>query len=304
MTEPIDRASEPAPAASEPAPASRQTPAANPIISAVAALDPTSRLLVGGGIAAAATAVIGIPLDAWSLGTFSILVILAGLAAAGIAWWQAGGRLGPIPIPSRDLELAAAAIVGVLAAANLIEAAFDLDQIDERGGILGLLLTMLLVIAGIRLLLGATRRWSSGPVATLRASMGATIALVGVGLVLLGWTLNLSVGYWTTTGATVALTLVALAGAMIVATNDTSGLVRTSLAAGAAVVGLVMGVLALGQWADLAAFTDGRVDLGIVDIGAFLIYAMGIVALIGGAVLSAAATRTPGTADSTGSASA
>lgn len=271
---------------------------------AMAALDTTSQVLVGAGLAAVVIAILGIPLGAWALGTFSVLVIVAGLAAAGVAWLRGSGALRPMVLPSRDLELAAAAVVGVLAIWNLIEAAFDLDQIgDERGGIVGLLLTILLAVAGIVLLGGAARRWSSGPMATLRANMGAALALAGVALVLLGWTLNLSVSYWTMTQATVTLALVAVAGALVVAANDTNGGLRMGLAAGAAVVGLVMAVLALGQWGDLARLGENRIDLSLTDIGAFLIYAMGVVALIGGSVLSAVATSKTGTADSPGSAS-
>ena len=121
--------------------ASRTTSAA-----AMMPADTTSRAIMTAGLATAVIALVGVPLGAWRIDYFGLVMILAGLAAAAVAWAGATGRVRIDALPGRDIELAAGIVAGVLGVLDLFEMLFDLDQLDERGGAVGAILTVALAV--------------------------------------------------------------------------------------------------------------------------------------------------------------
>ena len=73
--------------------------------------------------------------------------------------------------------------------------------VDSYGGIIGLVLTFALAIAGVVLYFAATRWWSGGPAAPWTTALAAgdratKLVLLGAALVLVGWLGNVTIGFW------------------------------------------------------------------------------------------------------------
>lgn len=245
-------------------------------------LDATSRLVVGGSLAAIVITILGIPVGAWASTDFVLIMLVASIASVATAW-AVRSYNQPMPIPLPVVELGAGAVAAVLAIWNLIEVVFDLDA--PRGGIFGVILAIGLAIAAVAILVGAVRRNGGARDVLMPGDLGSRIALGGLVLVLIGWALNLSISYWTMSAATLTLTVLTLATVIIVA----SGRIATPIPA--AWVGVVLGVfgayLALELWGELADLGENRVDLAITDILPFLIYVVGILGILAGGVLTA-----------------
>ena len=121
--------------------------------------DTTSRMIITAGLATAILALVGGLIGAWRMDYMGLVLIVAGLAAAGVAWAGATGIVRIDALPGRDIELASGIVAGVLAVLNLFEMLFDLDQLDERGETLGAVLTVALAVT------------SAGPLRRCRATL-------------------------------------------------------------------------------------------------------------------------------------
>jgi hypothetical protein len=111
------------------------------------------------------------------------------------------------------------------------------------------------------------------------------VASAGFVLVLVGWAANLSISYWTMAEASLSLAVLTVATVIILASR------RVESPVPVAWVGVVFGVLGailgFGQWGDLNALGRGHVELGPTDFLAFLVYAIGLVMVIVGGVMTA-----------------
>ena len=251
-------------------------------------LGPIGQLIAGASIAAVLIAIAGAIIDAWDSSDFLLLVLVAGIAAAVVAWFTASTEASPkpSPLPLASIELAAGAVVAVLGVWRLIEFIFDLDQIDDFGGPIGVVLTVALAAAGVAMLVGALRRDPSVRTAVMGGDQGTRIALGGLALVLIGWALNLSISYWTMSAATLSLALATFAVVVIVvAPRWTKVLPGIPVAWVGAGFGIVVAILAIDQWGALGHLGI-QTELGLTDYGPFLAYVLGVVAIIAGGVLA------------------
>lgn len=252
-----------------------------------ASFHPASRLLIGGAAAVVVLILIGMILGAWELDPFGLVMIVAALVAAGAAWSQEAMSVGPSAKPWQPvLVLAAGAVATALAGLSLVEMLGDLDDMDDYGGVVGLLLGVILLGAALAVLWGALQRTSPN---LHGAQRGAQVAALGAGLVLLAWVLHLVIGFWAFAPATWGLAAVILAAVLLL----TGGEER--LPAWVPWVAVGLGVfaawVALGQWGALMAVGERELELGLQDILPFLIYVVGILLVIGGGVLSATGGR-------------
>lgn len=265
------------------------TPAAPTGTSAVTAawsgLDRMARLVVGGSIAAIVITILGLPFGTWDSTDFVLLVLASSIVALVAASLAVTSRN---PEPLAMLEAGAAAVLAVLAVWNLIEILFDLDQ-DDRGGIIGLVFTVALAVAGIAVLVGAVRRLGGVRALHVTEGRGTTVAAAGLILVLVGWAANLSISYWTMAQASLTLAVLTAATAIILASRRITSPVP---AAWAGVILAVFGaILAFGQWGDLNKLGRERIELGPDDFLAFLLYAIGLALIIVGGVMTALEQR-------------
>lgn len=178
-------------------PATPATPAAAPASTALtngwASLDSAGRTIVGGGIAVAAGAIIGIAVGAWSLDGLGLVMLVAGLAVATIAWLAAAGvRSWPIAPPW--LEFAAALIALDVALINGIELLFDLDQLDDLGGPIGALVAVVVVVVAGAVFLTTARRADVLRVDAWLVTPAVRLASIGAAIVFIAVTLQVSVG--------------------------------------------------------------------------------------------------------------
>ena len=97
----------------------------------------------------------------------------------------------------------------------MAEILFDPDDLDTYGGIIGLVLTLGLGIAGVVLYYAATLWWSGGPAAPWTTASprrrSTKLVLIGAGLVLIGWLGNVTIGLLVPRGGTEVITLILLA---------------------------------------------------------------------------------------------
>jgi hypothetical protein len=243
-------------------------------------LDLTSQLVIAGSVAAILITLIGIPFGAWVSTDFVLMVLAAGIVA-GLA---AGFRTGEIlATPLALLELGAGAVLGVLSVWNLIEILFDLDQ-DTRGGVVGIVLTVGLAVAGVAVLVGAVRRNGGLRMLLPTDDRWAAITLLGLVVILAYWTLNISVGYWTMAAASLSLGVLTLAAVIVAVSRQIESPIPAAW--GAVALGALGVLLALGQWGALMDLGKGMA-LTPIDILGFLVYLIGIALIIVGAVMTA-----------------
>lgn len=289
-----------APAASEPGPSTDDAPiestlgdpAATPappspvmpsvssaqVMAAWSGLGQTAQLIIGGAIGIILVAILGAIVNAWaSTGTFALILVTAGIAAAVAAWftYRADASSKPAPIPLETIEFAAGTVALVLAVLRLIELLFDLDTLERFGGPIGAILTVAMVVAAGAVLVGALRRDPTLQAATFPADQGTRIAVVGFVLVVIGWALNLSIGFWVIGAATNSVALLTFGTVLVVvAPRWKTVLAEVPLAwvgAGFAIVGLLP---AAGLWGELMDLGVTRAVLGLSEYGPFLLYVL------------------------------
>lgn len=247
--------------------------------------DATSRMITGAGLATAIIALIGVPFGAWSLDYFGLVMILAGLAAAGVAWAGSTGIVRIDALPGRDIELGAGIVAGVLSVLNILERLFDFDQLDQRGGVVALILTLALAVAALMLFAGVTRRWTSPREVLVIGDRGTRLAYAGVGLVMLGWLGNVTIGVWNFSAGVGVLTIVLLCGIVLRWASDPASK-RLPLAG--AWIAVVLAVIAMLLGLDhLMGFVDRAGDFGPLDWLLLLLYLAGVVMALAGSVWTA-----------------
>jgi hypothetical protein len=138
-------------------------------------MDPAAMRIAGAGVAVAVIAVIGAVLGTWRFDWSAIVLILAGLLAAGTAVLTSGaGSSRAMPIAKRDLILTGGVIAAVLGVLFLLEVLFDFDDLDNYGGILGAVAALALAAAGVVLYVLAASAWSGSPIAPWTRALAAT----------------------------------------------------------------------------------------------------------------------------------
>lgn len=252
-----------------------------------ASFQPASRLLIGGAAAVVIVIVLGMAIGAWHLDPFGVLMIIAAVVAAGAAWSQEAMSVGPATRPWLPvLESAAGAVATALAGLSLVEMLGDIDDMNDYGGVIGLLLGVVLVAASMAVLWGALQRTTPDLRGTQR---GAQVAALGTGLVLLAWILHLVIGFWAFAPATWGLTAIVLAAVLLLSAG------REGLPAWLPWVAVGLGVfaawVAVGQWSALMSIGERELELELMDYLPFLIYVVGILLVIGGGVLAATGGR-------------
>ena len=242
--------------------------------------DATSRMITGAGLATAIIGLVGVPLGAWRLDFFGLVMILAGRAAAGVAWAGSTGMVRIDALPGRDIELGAGIVAGVLSVLNVFELLFDVDQLDKRGGVVGLVLTLALAVAALTLFAGVVRRWTSPREVLPIGDRGTRLAYAGVGLVMLGWLGNVTVGVWNFSAGVGVLTVVLLCGIVLRWSSDPASK-RLPLAGPwiAVILAVIATLLGLNH---LMGFVGRASDFGPLDWLLLLLYLAGVaMALIG-----------------------
>jgi hypothetical protein len=259
---------DPVPPAPEPA------PTAGAAVPAWSSLDAGARAVAGAALAAVGIIIVGGLVGAWPSTEFVLIALLAAVVAAAGAWLGASAppsleRVAPASI----LASLAAAVVAVLGIWRLIELLFDLDQLDEVGGVVGAAMIASLAVAGGALFGAAQRNDPTTFQAVRSKDTSAQLALFGLLLVLLGWAINLA-SYWTMRQATLSLTVLTLAALLIVLAGRGLPLVATWAGLALAAIGAF---LAVDQWSQLTRLGETRLELGLSDYLPFLIYAIGLV---------------------------
>lgn len=278
---------------STPSPAGTGGGSLAPVMDRMSRLDRSVQLVMGAGVVVAILGVLGSAIETWSFEYAGLLLLVAGLGGAALAWLIAEGRLSSLPISGADLLLAAggtAAALGILALVTILG---DLDQLDdEYGGVLGVVVSALAAAAGLVLLAGAWRTGEVRPtMQAIRSSgRGLALGLAGAALALLGWVGNLTVGVWNFAPSAVVITLIVVGAVLLLAaTRDRTpapgGTDGMLLPLGAIVVAALAALVMFDHFGLFSRLAD-RAELGIEDWLAFGAYALGVVGLLAGAVLA------------------
>jgi hypothetical protein len=260
------------------------------------ALDDRAQLAVGAGIAVAVIALLGIVLGAWSWDFGGLILIVAGLVAAGAAYVTSGKETGTPMIAPRDLILAGGTIAAALGVLFVAEILFDLDNLSAYGDVLGLTLTLGLGIAGVALYFAATQWWTGGPVTPWTTALASgdratRLVFIGAGLVLIGWLGNVTFGIWFLRAGTEVITFVLLAALVMRAAADPEEPLRLPIPPGfvALALSIVAAIIALQH---MGVFI-GETTLGVDDWLAQLLYVAGVaVALAGSGIAASEGART------------
>ena len=285
MTEPADPIA-PAEVAAPPPSASPAEAAAAAAIPAIPKLDSATQAIVGTGIAVAVLALIGGFVGAWTFDWTGALLIVAGLTAAGAAYVTAAGtKLPATLVGPRDLALAGAMYALVMGVLLSAEKLFDLDDLDDYGGIVGVLVTFLLTAAAVALYVAVTGRWFgtlAGPW-TNATTGGRPSQLVAIGtiVVVLGWLANVTIGVWLASTAAVVIALVVV-GFVLARASVGAGEVQANQVA-ALVALVILAIAALLTVSHLAAIIAE--DLGFDQVLPQLVVFIGVAIALGGAVL-------------------
>jgi len=282
----------------EPTPSQPNTPGGmqpNAVAASIARLDRISQTIVSAGIVVAVGAILGVALETWRFDYAGLLLLLAGAAGAAIAWLAAERRLPQMPLTAGDLLVAASAVAAALGILALLTILFDLDQLgDEYGGVVGLLVTVITAGAGLAMLAGSFRMASL----SLPAARGIRIGIAGAALALLGWAGNVTIGVWNFTPSAMVVALIVLAAVVLHAAGRRleQGTASPVPLSWAAVV--LAGLATLLMIDHFRAFSDlmSDGDLGVENWLVFLLYAIGVLILLGGAILTAIDERRPATA--------
>lgn len=267
-------------------PAGTPAPASTPAATrppAFATFTPAGRMIIIGAGVLVVALVIGLVVGAWQLNPFGLALILTGLVAAGATWADEGmsvpdGTARSFPA----IQLATGAIATALSLLAVLEMIGDIDDMEDFGGPIGLVLGIVILAASAAVLWGALRRTSPD----LRgAEPGARIAGLGALFVLVAWALHVTIGFWSLGPATWGIMAVVLAAALVLV--GSSGTLPAWISWVAVVLGLFAAWTAFGQWGALMDIGADRVELGLEDYLPFLLYVAGILLVILGAAMSA-----------------
>ena len=257
-----------------------------------ARLDPAGRLIAGGALAAIVVLLIGILVGAWSIGGYVIVALLAAVVALLVAFVASPGEAdAKWPVPARDIALLAGVVMSVLAILNVIEVLFDLEELDgERGGALGLLLTIGLAVASLAVFLGAIRaRHASDLVdaAGRRSDRGTRVALGGLGLDLVAWLIMLTISVYSLgPSASFGIAASVLAVLVLVLGADPEHPWRLPIPAAWVAIGisLVSAFTLLDMFSQWNRIND-RLDA--IDSALFFVHVIAVFVILAGAVMSA-----------------
>jgi hypothetical protein len=257
--------------------------------------DQRTQIATVSGVVVAVIGLVGSLIGAWSLDFGGVILIAAGLLAFGAAYVSFGREVGSPTVAIRDLILTGGTIAATLGVLFVAEILFDTDDMDTYGGILGLVLTLGLGIAGVVLYYAATLWWSGGPAApwtTVIASgdRPTKLVLVGAALVILGWLGNVTIGFWFLNAGTEVLTFILLAALVMRAAADPDEPLRPPLPAGfaALVLAIIAAIIAIQHTS--ALLDEGA---GLDNWIAQVLYVAGVVlVLIGAGMASAEGSRT------------
>lgn len=262
-----------------------QTSAAEAALATRRPIDSTSRLIVAAGLATAIIALLGVLLGAWRIDWLGLVMIVAGLAAAGVAWLGATGLDDDDSLPNRHIELAAGVVAGVLGVLGLLGMVFHLVSLDQRGGLLGAASAIALTVSGLALFLGAIRRWSEPLDIVVGEERGVRVAYAGVGLVVVGWLGMVTIGSWTLSAGASVLAVVLLAGLVLRWSTDEAADGSPIAGAWVAVAFAILGtLLGLGH---LMLLVERVAAFGPLDTLALLVYAAGVALALVGSVVTA-----------------
>jgi hypothetical protein len=262
--------------------------------SMMSGLDTAGRYLAGGGAAAIVILLLGIPVGAWEMGGYALVVLVAALVALGIAFVSSPTSPGASwPVPARDIALLAGVVMSVLSVFNVIEVLFDLDQIDdERGGVVGLVLTIGLAAASLTVFLGgvlARRGTDMVGAAGRRSDRGTRLALAGLGLDIVAWLIMLTISVYSL-GATGSFGIAAsvLAVLVLVLGSDPDRGWRLPIPAAWIAVGisLVAAFTLLDLFSQYNRAND-RFGLDAIDSVAFFAHVIAVLLILAGSVVSA-----------------
>ena len=253
-----------------------------------APIDATSRLIVAAGVATAVIALVGGLLGAWRMDWLGLVMVAAGLVAASTAWLGGGATATADTagsVASRDIELGAGVVVGVLGVLGLLELPFELARMEARAGLLGAALTVALAVAGLALFAGAVHRWTSVTEILAGDDRGVRIAFAGVGLVVVGWLANVTIGAWTLSAGVGVLTWVLLGGLVLRwASDPAAGGLQVAGAWIAVVCAVIATLLGLDH---LMAFVGQAATFGPLDWLAMLASSAGLATMLVGCVWAA-----------------
>lgn len=287
-------------AATSPMPAGAGVAAAisSDIRSAWRTFDPTTRRLVNASTAAIVITLVGLPLSVWDSAPFALLLVVAGLVLVTTGWFGASATERTMLVPLPTIELGAGLVAAILATLKVVEILADLDNLARSGGIIGLALALALAIAAVVLLITATRRGADVRGAIVHGDQGAKVAVIGLGLVLLGWAFNLTVSFWGMGQAALPLAVLTIAAVTILEAPRIQAPIPVAWVGAA--IGAFGAILVLANWGDLIGL--GRTEL-VLDAGDFLgllACTAGTALIIAGGVLSGRATWMPSEASTGG----
>ena len=263
------------PSAAGPAP----TPATTKLLLSFAAIDPTSRLVIGSGTTVAVLALLGGLFGAYSWVFSALILIGAGLLGVTAGWITAGRATNPLPLATRDLGLIAGTVSAILGILFAVEILFDLDDLGKYGGVLGAITTLLLAAAAIVLYVAASRAWSADPTKPWTAAMAGRdrpllLVLAGTGLVVLGWLANVSIGFWYMEAGTEVVTLALIAALLMRAEADPETPLRVGFPVAFISLGLGVVCLLMALQHTIALADQG---VGIDGWLSHLVYIAGVV---------------------------
>jgi hypothetical protein len=231
-----------------------------------ARLDDTGRVAFAGGVALAVLAIAGSIVGAWTLRGFGLVVLLAAIAVALVAWIAASGggtaRERRWPVAAPWLELGGALAAASLALLNVLELAADLDDLEDWGGPVGALLSLALAAVALVVLAAVARRAGVLSIGAWASPRPVRFAAIGGALVLGAVALGLLLGdraLGQTTAFNVAFVLLAVVA--VRAAVDPGG-VHLPFPAGWLAAGLVIlaAIFAVGLLTTLAGSRVGAAD--------------------------------------------
>ena len=268
-----------------------QPPTTTSSASIMARLDTSGRWVAGGAAAAIVILLLGVVLGAWEVGGYALVVLLAAIVALVLAFVAAPADGRAWPVPARDVALLAGVVMSVLAVLNAIEVVFDLDQIDdERGGVLGLVLTLGLAAASLAVFVGAWMARRDRDVvgaATRRSDRGTRIALAGLGLDIVAWLIMLTISVYSL-GSTASFGIAASVLAVLVLVLGADPEHPWKLPIPAAWVAIGLSLVSAFMLLDLyGQWSRNNSRLEAVDSAIFFVHVVAVFVILAGAVVSA-----------------
>jgi hypothetical protein len=236
--------------------------------------------------------VLGLVVGAWDFTGYALVVLLAAIVGLVIAFVASPSASESWPVPARDVALLAGVVMSVLSVLAVLELVFDLDDIDDRGGVLGAILTIGLGAASLVVFVGAlmARRGTDlVGAAARRSDRGTRLALAGLGLDLVAWLIMLTISVYAL-GQTSSFGIAAsvLAVLILVLGSDPNGAWRIPIPAAWIAVGLsLVAVIALVDQFGQYNRINERVGLEALDSILFFAHAIAVLVILAGSVLSA-----------------